>query len=334
MAPLTTGAPPVTAHAIHAKANQHAAKKGDRHGTKQKGHQHGARKKSTEHRAPKKSKSPKLPARHTTKHAKKAVRRTTSYQVRPGDNLTAIAARHGVSLSALIKANHIGNPNLILRGSSIRIPHRAVHPRATEHHRPKRAAAHHHKKTAAKHHEKAATHHKKTSHHEKPATHHKKASDHKKSTHRKKAQHRSKVDKTRSALAGRKVPTRTQTKKLIEKTARHYGVSPKLALGIGWQESGWNQRAVSPVNAIGAMQVMPQSGEWASTMVGRKLNLLDAHDNVTAGVAILRYLTSNARDLDQAIGGYYQGLGAMREFGPYPDTRQYIRNVRALMNRL
>lgn len=310
MAPLTTGAPLVTAHAIHAKANTHTAKK-----------------KAAEHAAPKstkKSKSPKLHPRRSTRVAKKVVRTTSSYRVQPGDNLTMIAARHGVSLASLIKLNHIGNPNLILRGSTIRIPHTTTHPHrnATTHGKTTTHRAQHKKATHGPHHEKATHPHRKRA----------AAPKHKKAPRAHKP--RSEVERTRAALARRHVPTRTQTKKLIERTARHYGVNPKLALGIGWQESGWNQRAVSPVNAIGAMQVMPQSGEWASMMVGRKLNLLDAHDNVTAGVAILRYLTSNARDLDQAIGGYYQGLGAMREFGPYPDTRQYIRNVRALMNRL
>lgn len=298
MAPLTTGAPLVTAHAIHAKANSH-----------------GAKKKAHRHAAPKKSRSPKLHPRRTTHVAKKAVRRTSAYRVRPGDNLTAIAARHGVSLSALIKANHFGNPNIVFSGSTIRIPHHSATHTARKT-TPRKAVSRHHGRRST-----ATPKHRTTA---------------KKTTAEKRRASRlaAKVAATRAALAKRHVPTRTQTKRIIEKTARRYGVNPRLALGIGWQESGWNQRAVSPANAIGAMQVMPQSGEWASAMVGRKLNLMDAHDNVTAGVAILRYLTSNAKDLNQAIGGYYQGLGAMREHGPYPDTRRYVRNVRALMHRL
>jgi hypothetical protein len=298
MAPLTTGAPLVTAHAIHAKAHTHAAKE---------------KKKAHRRAAPAKSRSPKLHPRHSARAAKKAVRSTSAYSVRPGDNLTVIAARHGVSLTALIKANHFCNPNIVLSGSTIRIPHRSAtttrqstRPRATSRHRDRPPVA--------------KPKHRTTKHSTRTKRHVDRAS--------------AEAAATRAALAKRNVPTRTQTKQLIETTARRYGVNPRLALGIGWQESGWNQRAVSPVNAIGAMQVMPQSGEWASMMVGRKLNLLEAHDNVTAGVAILRYLTSNAKNLDQAIGGYYQGLGAMREHGPYPDTRQYIRNVRALMHRL
>lgn len=299
MAPLTTGAPLVTAHAIHAKANTHADKK-----------------KAAKHAAPKKSTAPKLHPRRSTTVAKRVVRSASPYRVRPGDNLSTIAVRHGVSLAALVKANHIGDPNIILRGATIRIPHSAsAHPAAA----PKPATA-----------PKKATTTSRSSRRKPATTRHTTARKHAPTAHKP----RSKADATRAALAKRTVPTRTETKKLIERTARHYGVNPRLALGIGWQESGWNQRAVSPVNAIGTMQVMPQSGEWASTMVGRRLDLLDAHDNVTAGVTILRYLTSNSKDLDQAIGGYYQGLGAMREYGPYTDTRQYIRNVRALMHRL
>lgn len=45
------------------------------------------------------------------------------YEVRSGDSLSAIAARHGVTLSALIAANpQIKNPNLIYPGQKIRLP--------------------------------------------------------------------------------------------------------------------------------------------------------------------------------------------------------------------
>lgn len=287
MAPLTTGTPLVAAHAIHAKADTHASKK--------KAARHAAHKKK------KRSKAPKLHPRRTTRVAKRVVRTTSPYRVQPGDNLTTIAARHHVSLAALIKANHIGNPNLVFSGSILRIPHATAVHRTP---RPKRAVSRH---------KAARTKHKKSTAATRMAA---------------------KVAATRAALAKRRTPSRTQTKALIERTARHYGVNPKLALGISWQESGWNQRAVSPVDAIGAMQVMPQSGVWASQMVGHNLDLLDAHDNVTAGVAILRYLTANAKDLNQAIGGYYQGLAGVQRYGPYPDTKRYVRNVRAIMGRL
>ena len=99
------------------------------------------------------------------------------------------------------------------------------------------------------------------------------------------------------------------------------GVDPALALAFAYQESGFNQRAVSPANAIGTMQVIPSSGEWASDLVGRKLNLLDPYDNATAGVAIIRQLIATSKDLDNAIAGYYQGQYSVSKYGMYDDTK-------------
>ena len=125
------------------------------------------------------------------------------------------------------------------------------------------------------------------------------------------------------------VPSRSTTKRMIVATARRHGVDPKLALAVSWQESGWNQSQVSVANAIGAMQVIPSSGQWASQMVGRRLNLLNTQDNITAGVVILRSLTRSARNLDQAIAGYYQGLYSVQKNGMYPDTKRYVASIKA-----
>lgn len=137
----------------------------------------------------------------------------------------------------------------------------------------------------------------------------------------------------KAILNDRPVPTRAHMRNVVERTAKRYGVDVSLALAISYQESGFNMRAVSPANAVGAMQVIPSTGEWVSTMVGRPLDLLDPEDNVTAGVALLSYLTRNAGSLDQAIAGYYQGLAGVRKHGMNPDTKQYVASVRALMKK-
>lgn len=137
------------------------------------------------------------------------------------------------------------------------------------------------------------------------------------------------ANRNRAALARTSVPSRSQTKAMIIATARRHGVDPKLALAVGWQESGWNQRQVSVANAIGVMQVIPSSGQWASEMVGRPLNLLRTQDNITAGVVILRSLTRSAKNLDQAIAGYYQGLYSVQQRGMYADTKVYVANIKA-----
>jgi murein DD-endopeptidase MepM/ murein hydrolase activator NlpD len=123
--------------------------------------------------------------------------------------------------------------------------------------------------------------------------------------------------------------TRTQVRRLVASTARRYGVPPKLALAVAWQESGWQQRRVSSAGAIGVMQVMPDTGRWMRWYAGRRLRLRDTHDNVLAGILTLRTLRTWTRRDNRAIAAYYQGLGAVRRVGYYDDTRQYVRSVRA-----
>jgi soluble lytic murein transglycosylase-like protein len=107
------------------------------------------------------------------------------------------------------------------------------------------------------------------------------------------------------------------------------GVEPSLALAFAHQESGFDQRAVSPANAIGTMQVIPASGQWASDLVGRKLNLLDPYDNATAGVAIISRLIATSKDMDTAIAGYYQGQYSVSKYGMYDDTKAYVAAIKA-----
>ena len=136
----------------------------------------------------------------------------------------------------------------------------------------------------------------------------------------------------RALLAERDVPDRAQTKKLIVRTAKALKVDPALALAVAWQESGWNQRAVSVANAIGVMQVIPSTGRWMETVLDRDLDLLDVDDNILAGVGLLRFLT-DAAPLRQAVAGYYQGLGSVQRNGMYADTERYVANVLSIRER-
>ena len=120
---------------------------------------------------------------------------------------------------------------------------------------------------------------------------------------------------------------------IIAATASRYGVDPALAQAIAYQESGFDMRAVSPANAVGAMQVIPSSGQWTSEMAGRPLDLLDPHDNATAGVLLLRAHARSGADQATVIAAYYQGMSSVRQHGMYADTRRYVANVQTLMAR-
>lgn len=131
----------------------------------------------------------------------------------------------------------------------------------------------------------------------------------------------------RALLAQRSEPSPASVKGKIIAAAHKAGLDPALALAIGWQESGFQQRVVSPADAVGIMQVVPSTGDYISTyLVHRHLDLLDPDDNITAGVALLKALTA-AAPLDKAVAGYYQGIESVLSKGMYADTRSYVASV-------
>jgi soluble lytic murein transglycosylase-like protein len=120
---------------------------------------------------------------------------------------------------------------------------------------------------------------------------------------------------------------------MIAAAARRHGVPVDLALALAYQESGFQQRVVSPVDAIGAMQVLPSTGRSLGRLHGRTFDLLKASDNVEAGVLLLRDLLQATRNVDRALAGSYQGLGSVARVGLLPQTKQYVRNVHLLRQR-
>jgi soluble lytic murein transglycosylase-like protein len=152
------------------------------------------------------------------------------------------------------------------------------------------------------------------------------------------------VVKTRRAAAphtsgahqvGGSAPSRSQVASVLRTTARRWGVDPRLALAVGWQESGFNMRWVSATGAVGAMQIEPYTGDFVSSyVVHRRLNLHNLQDNATAGVALLAVLLRETHGkAASAVAGYYQGLASVRSRGLYADTKRYVANVLALRNR-
>ncbi|WP_112240401.1 lytic transglycosylase [Kribbella monticola] len=209
------------------------------------------------------------------------------YVVKPGDTISKIAKRYGVSQKYLLSVNGLKRTSPIYAGRPLRVPVPIPKPK------PKPVVKKKNNTFAGRTYADHVV---------------------------------AQADRNRAILAQRKLPTRAQMRSLITSVARKYGVDPELALAVSWQESGWKQRVVSPANAIGAMQVIPSTGRFASSIVGRNLDLLRPLDNVTAGVVLLDRLTAAAK-LDIAVAGYYQGLGGVRRNGMYPDTKLYVKNV-------
>ena len=118
---------------------------------------------------------------------------------------------------------------------------------------------------------------------------------------------------------------------MIDSAADRHGVDPALARAVAWQESGWNQAAVSHAGAVGVMQLMPVTAQWlASDVLGRPLDRHSVADNIDGGVAFLSWLQRHAGDTPTAVAAYYQGLDSVRRRGYFDDTEDYVRNVLAL----
>ena len=137
----------------------------------------------------------------------------------------------------------------------------------------------------------------------------------------------------RKVLKARPVPSKSAARTMIRKSATRHGVPASLALALAYQESGFQQRVVSGVDAIGVMQVLPSTGRALERLHGRRFDLLQASDNIEAGVLLLHDLLRATGSVDGALAGYYQGLGSVRAKGLLPQTQQYIKNVKVLRSR-
>jgi soluble lytic murein transglycosylase-like protein len=121
----------------------------------------------------------------------------------------------------------------------------------------------------------------------------------------------------------------------IGQVAAQTGVSASLAKAIAWQESGFNNGAVSSANARGVMQIMPGTWTWINhSLASRALDPNSALDNVQAGTLYLRQLLHDTGgDPAATAAAYYQGLASVRQHGMLPETQRYVSNVLSLRAR-
>jgi LysM repeat protein len=112
------------------------------------------------------------------------------------------------------------------------------------------------------------------------------------------------------------------------------GVPASLAAAIAWQESGFNNDLVSSADARGVMQILPGTWDWIQHSLdtgGPPLAPASAADNVRGGVLMLHsLLNATGGDPALAAAGYFQGLPSVQQHGMYPETQHYVQNVLAL----
>ena len=114
----------------------------------------------------------------------------------------------------------------------------------------------------------------------------------------------------------------------IRQAAVLYQIPEDLVRAVIQVESDFDPRAVSPANARGLMQLMPETAERMLVT-----DIFDPRQNIFGGVRYLRVLANLFNgDIELTIAGYNAGEGAVMRYGgipPFPETQEYVKRVLA-----
>jgi len=192
----------------------------------------------------------------------------TTVVVRPGDTLSAIAARAHTTVAALVAANRIADPDRILAGARLSLPAPPLPPGwGPGGPLPASLLLH---------------------------------------------------------------PERVALRPAFVSAATSSGVAPSLLEALCWWESGWQSGATSSTGALGLCQLEPSTVDYARTKLLRNASL-DPHlapDNIAMAAAYLHDLIVRAGgDQRAAVAGYYQGLQSVEQKGMLPSTKTYVTGV-------
>ena len=115
----------------------------------------------------------------------------------------------------------------------------------------------------------------------------------------------------------------------VAELAARFDLSPALIEALVWQESRWQQHAVSPVGARGLAQLMPGTAQDLG------VNPDDPFANLEGGARYLReQLDRFDGDVEKALAAYNAGPGRVAAAGGIPRIRETQTYVAAVMGRL
>jgi N-acetylmuramoyl-L-alanine amidase len=254
-----------------------------------------------------------------------------TYVVRPGDTLSGVASRFGVSVSALSKANGIADPDKVYAGQKLTVPG-SVSAAAAAPAAPAQVAATH--VVAAGETLSGIAARAGTTVSAIVSLNGIKDPNHV-------------VIGTKLKLPGASAPATGLPSKLAASPSRlaliptfkkwsiANGIDPALVMSVAWQESGWQNNVISPAGAIGIGQLLPSTAAFVSRdLIGVPLDPHVPEHNIRMTARYLRYLLARVNgDVDRAVAGYYQGPASVASIGYLPSTVDYIAIVKALRPR-
>jgi len=128
----------------------------------------------------------------------------------------------------------------------------------------------------------------------------------------------------------RPVPPRSDAPRhivaLVQEMAPAYQVDPQLVLSIMEAESRFDTVALSPKNAKGLMQLVPETAERFGVR-----SAYDPRQNIRGGMAYLRWLLAYFEgDIALVAAAYNAGEGTVNRYRgvpPYAETRAYVARI-------
>jgi TPR repeat protein len=115
--------------------------------------------------------------------------------------------------------------------------------------------------------------------------------------------------------------------KAVNKMAPRFGLDPALVTAVIAVESGFQSDAVSPKNAQGLMQLIPETAARFGVA-----DSFDPEQNLRGGMSYLRWLLKRFDgDVTLAVAAYNAGENAVLQHGgvpPYPETQDYVAKIR------
>lgn len=104
----------------------------------------------------------------------------------------------------------------------------------------------------------------------------------------------------------------TDLAQAIAHAARSEGIDPELGFRLVRVESGFRERAVSPVGALGLTQLMPRTAADLQPGITRE-QTFDRDTNLRLGFRYLRWLLQiYDGDIEEALHAYNRGPGTVR----------------------
>lgn len=124
----------------------------------------------------------------------------------------------------------------------------------------------------------------------------------------------------------RQSPAKQKLAAMLRHAAKHHQVDARLVLAIAIAESNLNSQAVSPKNAQGLMQLIPETQQRFGVT-----HPFDPAQNIKGGVTYLKWLDRRFEgDWVLISAAYNAGENAVARYGgipPYNETQEYVKRV-------